>query len=110
MRMIGWIIGAATLVALGPMGAAEARVVTIQTSAPLADRSDRAIDQALKQAVDACVERATAMGLSSISLHDAAVQADRLVVQMVATDDDTDRDDEVQVLDLAPPSALERPK
>lgn len=87
----------------------EARVVKFQTSSPLADRSDRSLERAIESAVDTCVRSATAMGLASIRLDDAVVQNNRLVVQMVATDDDAD-DEEVEVHDLTPRAMTEHPR
>jgi hypothetical protein len=85
-------------------------MVKIQASAPLSDRSDRSVEQALKSAIDSCVRGATAMGLSWIWLDDAAVRGDSVIVQMVATDDEAEGedDDEVRVQDLRPRAELDR--
>ena len=103
----GWLVGAVLLGALA-VTPATARVVTIQTAASLPDRSDRSVDQALDIAVGDCVRRATAMGLSWIRLQDAAIVTDHLVVQMVATDEEIEGEEEVRVIDLTSRTALGR--
>jgi hypothetical protein len=108
MEVVRSMVGLALMMALTWASAAEARVVKFQTSSPLPDRSDRSIEQALERAVDTCVRGATAMGLSSIRLDDAAVRSDRVVVRMIATDEDAE-DEEVQVHDLTPRTMTERP-
>ena len=70
-----------------------ARVVTIKTAALLADRSDASIELALKGAVETCVRRAVAMGLSWISLQHAVLVGDEVIVQMIASDDEEDEED-----------------
>jgi hypothetical protein len=107
-HVVGWIFPAVMLAALASAPPAAARTVTIEMSAALPDYSDRSIDQALKRAVDDCVRRATTMGLSWIWLQDAAIVRDSVVVQMVATDDDAEDEDEVRVLDLTSRTALDR--
>jgi hypothetical protein len=113
MRTIGGRLGVLALVTLAWMSPAWARTVKIETQASLADRSDRAVDEAMKQAVDNCVQRATAMGLSWIWLDNAAVLGDAVIVKMVATDEDVDNEgDEVRVMDLGTrrePVTAERP-
>ncbi|HEV8440961.1 MAG TPA: hypothetical protein VGT40_22980 [Methylomirabilota bacterium] len=100
MRTIRWWSGV-VVVALTLSTPAWARVVKIEMAAPLPDRSDRSVDRAIKSAVDTCVSRATAMGLSWIWLHDAAVLPGKVVVQMIATDEDEeDETQDVQALDL----------
>jgi hypothetical protein len=83
-----------------------ARVVKIETTAPLTDRSDASIELALKSAVDVCVRGATAMGLAWIRLQQAALAGDHLVVRMVASDEDQEDEDEVseQAPDPTPPA------
>jgi hypothetical protein len=86
MRTLGRLVSA-TLLVLAAASPGWTRTVKIET-APLADRSDRSLELALKSAVDTCVRGAAAMGLSWIWLHRAALQGEQLVVQMIATDED----------------------
>jgi hypothetical protein len=93
------------------------RVVNLTSAAPLADRSDASMDRAIKAAVDTCVRRATAMGLSWIWLEEATVAGDKIFVHMVATDDEAEGaggvketdvtvDQERRVIDAAPSDRL----
>src|SRR5438477_183910 len=75
-----------------------ARELNVDAPEPLADRSDQAVEGALKGALHRGVRGATAMGLSWICLDRALVLTDKVIVSMVATDDDVD-DDDVKVLD-----------
>jgi len=79
-----------------------ARVVSFRAAAPLGDHSDPSIDRAIKGAVDSCVREATAMGLSWIWLRDAAVVGDKILVQMVASDDASEEADDLTVVDVTP--------
>ena len=102
-RVVASALPLVVLFALTWTPSAWARTVKIESAAPLSDRSDRAVDDALKHAVDKCVQRATAMGMSWIWLDDAAVLGDKVFVKMVATDEDAGEDaDEVRVIDPAP--------
>jgi hypothetical protein len=96
-RRLGWAV---LVLALAAPTTTWARVAKIETTAPLQDHSDRAIERALRAAVDTCVSGATAMGLSWIRLDDALVLADRVVVRMIASDEDME--DDVQEIDPAP--------
>lgn len=64
-----------------------ARVVNLEVTAPVPDRSDASVARALKMALDGCVRQAAAMGLSWIRLEDAVLRGEQVVVQMVATDE-----------------------
>ncbi len=75
--------GAGILVAASP---ARARVAAIETSAPLTDHSEQAIQLALTEAVMNAVRGAMAMGLTWVRLRDATVLADAVTVLIVATD------------------------
>lgn len=83
-----------------------ARMVKIETAAPLTDRSDASVELALKGAVDICVRGAGAMGLAWIRLQQVILAGDHLVVSMVASDEDQEDEDEVseQALDPTPAS------
>jgi hypothetical protein len=99
-----WLGVAAILWAtLMPAGVAWARTVKLEAAEPLADASDPAVERALKNALDSCVRRATAMGLAWIWLQDATVLPNRVIVKMVASDEDLDEagEDEVHVIDLS---------
>jgi hypothetical protein len=90
-RAAQWLGVAAILWAtLTPTGAAWARTVKFEAAEPLSDASDPAVERALKSALDSCVQRATAMGLAWIWLQDAAVLPNKVIVRMVASDEDPD--------------------
>jgi hypothetical protein len=99
-----WLGVAAILWAtLMPAGAAWARTVNLEAAAPLSDPSDPAVERALKNALDTCVRRATAMGLAWIWLQDATVLPNKVIVKMVASDEDPDEagdEDQVHVIEL----------
>ena len=103
MKILIWLRCVLLLLVLAAPLPAWARVVTIQTSAPLSDHSDQEIERALKGALDSCVRGATAMGLSYIRLDGASVLTDKVIVRMVATDDEVE-DDNVKEFDIAPGS------
>src|SRR5262245_5022792 len=103
MKTLKWLCCVSLLLVLAAPPPAWARVVTIQTSAPLSDHSDQAIDRALKGALDTCVRGATAMGLSFIRLDGASVLTDKVIVRMVATDEEVE-DDSVKEFDVVPRS------
>src|SRR5262245_42922680 len=102
MKTRAFLIGSALLLALASASPAWARVVNFRTAAPLGDRSDTSIDRAIKGAVDSCVREATAMGLSWIWLRDAEVVGNKILIQMVASDDGSEDTDELTVVDLTP--------
>jgi len=94
VHTLGRLVSAALFLVLAAASSGWTRTVKIETAAPLTDRSDRSLELALKSAVDTCVRGAVAMGLSWIWLHDAALQGEQLVVQMIATDEDEVDDQE----------------
>ena len=71
-----------------------ARTVRIETTVPLTDHSDEAVNRAMRQAVAKSVQGATAIGMSKMRIDGAWVLSDTLVLWMVATDGDTDDDDD----------------
>ena len=85
-------MAATTLVML--MGAyvtpASARVVRMETSVNLTDRSDPAVKQALKDAFDTSMRGAVAMGFTHIRVDGFQVRQDTVVLATVATDEDDD--------------------
>src|SRR5256712_8867962 len=100
----GWLARVALLEAFAAGVPVRARVGKIEAEEPLPDRSDQAVEGALQGALDRCVRGATAMGLSWIWLDRALVLTDKVIVSMVATDDDVD-DDDVKVFDAKRPPA-----
>jgi len=104
MKPFRRLASVALLLALAAAAPAWARVVKIETTEPLSDHSDQAVEGALKGALDRCVRGATAMGLSWIWLDRALVLTDKVIVSMVATDDDVD-DDDVKVFESKQPPA-----
>ncbi len=62
-----------------------ARVAAIQTTAPLPDHSDQAIQAAVKEAVQAAVQVAVAIGLPWVHLREALVFNDKVAVRILAT-------------------------
>jgi hypothetical protein len=103
-RTSRWLGVAAILWAtVMPAGAAWARTVKLEAAEPLSDTSDAAVEHALKNALDSCVRRATAMGLAWIWLQDATVLPNRVIVKMVASDEDPDEagdEDQVHLIEL----------
>ena len=91
----------AILLAIVVPATAWARVVTIETTAALPDRSDQSIEGALENAVDTCVRGAAAMGLTSIWLDRALVLSDKVVIKMIASDESADQR-QVKNMDLMP--------
>jgi hypothetical protein len=75
--LLAWLALAAT---------AEARSADIQTTAPLADHSDGAIQAAVTQALRIAIRGAIAMGFSHVALRNAVVLEDAVAVQIVAAD------------------------
>lgn len=70
------------------------RTVEIEATAPLADRTDAAVELAFEGTLDTCVSRATGMGLPRIRFQRVALVGDLLILQIVATDDDALDEDE----------------
>lgn len=67
----------------------------IQTTAPLTDGSDGALQVAVVTAVEKAIRGARAMGFAWIELRAAQVQGDEVVVQIMATDDNPEDTTEV---------------
>ncbi len=63
-----------------------ARLATIETTAPLPDRSDPSVRAALKEAVESAVRGAIAMDFSWVEVTEALVLQDRVTVRILATD------------------------
>jgi hypothetical protein len=85
---------AAWLLAVMLVTPAWARTVRIETTVPLTDHSEEALNRAMRQAVAKSVQGATAIGMSRMRIDGAWVLPDTLVLWMVATDGDSDDDDD----------------
>jgi hypothetical protein len=84
--LLGATIGIALLAGTSPP-AAIAGGALIETTAPLADRSERSIKAAVGAAIDRAVRGAAAMGFERIQLRDARIAGDEVSVQILATDE-----------------------
>ena len=69
---------------------ASARIVRMETSVNLTDRSEPAVKQALKEAFDTSMRGAVAMGFTRIRVDGFQVRQDTVVLATVATDEDDD--------------------
>jgi hypothetical protein len=58
----------------------------IETTAPLADRSEASVKAAVVAAIDQAVRGASAMGFAWFQLRDAQIAGDQVAVQILATD------------------------
>ncbi len=64
------------------------RVVKIEVTEPMPDYSEGSIEGAFKKAVEISVEGAAAMGLSWVRLDEAKILKRRVMVRMIATDEE----------------------
>jgi hypothetical protein len=67
----------------------------IETTAPLADRSEESVKAAVIAAIDKAVRGASAMGFAWFQLRDAQVTEHEVAVQILATDKDPGEVEEV---------------
>jgi hypothetical protein len=67
----------------------------IQTTAPLADRSEESVKAAVTAAIGKAMRGASAMGFAWVELRDAQLSGNEVVVQILATDEDPDQLDEI---------------
>ncbi len=81
------------LLLLSFAGAAQARVASIETTAPLRDYSPESVAIAFQEAAELAVRGAIAMGLSRILVYEARVMTDMVAVQVLATDEDLEDED-----------------
>jgi hypothetical protein len=90
--MTRMIFGTALVLGLlgGSIRMASGDSALIQTTAPLANGSEEALQAAVVTAVEKAMIGARAMGFAWVELRDAQVQEDEVVVQILATDDDPD--------------------
>ncbi|PYM92058.1 MAG: hypothetical protein DME04_17120 [Candidatus Rokuibacteriota bacterium] len=94
MRMVVWL--ATVLMLLTVASPAWARVVRMETTVALEDRSEPSVKQALREAFEISVRGALAMGLSRMRVDGARVLPDAVILAMVATDEDDDAGEEVE--------------
>jgi hypothetical protein len=78
----------AALLVLALSAPVSATVVKIETAASLADQSEKSLDSALSQAVETSIRGAAAMGLFKVWFDQAFVMPGRVVVRMLATDEE----------------------
>lgn len=92
------------LVASAP-GPTHAGGALIETTAPLADRSEESLKAAVVAAIDKAVRGAAAMGFVWVQLRDAQVSEDEVAIQILATDEEPGPVEEVEpgpVPDVSP--------
>jgi len=95
MRIVVWLVTVMlTLLAVG--SPAWARVVRMETTVALGDRSEPAVKQALREAFEISVRGALAMGLKRMRVDGARVLPDAVILAMVASDDDDEVGEEVE--------------
>ncbi len=63
----------------------------IETTAPLADRSEESVKAAVMAAIDKAVRGAAAMGFAWFELRDAQVSGNEVAIQILATDEEPGR-------------------
>jgi hypothetical protein len=73
-----------------------ARVVRMETTVALEDRSEPAVKQALREAFDISVRGAIAMGFKRMRVDGARVLPDVVVLAMIATDEDDDAAEDLE--------------
>jgi hypothetical protein len=66
----------------------------IETTAPLADRSEASVKAAVIAAIDKAVRGAAAMGFAWFELRDAQISGNEVAIQILAGDDDPAATDE----------------
>lgn len=89
MKTLGAVI-VFMLLTLAAVTPSQAAVVVITSAAPLEDQTDEGIQAALDDAVGRAVESATQMGLRPVQLADAQIWSDRVIVRVLATDEQRD--------------------
>lgn len=77
---------AALLLVLWVASPGLSRVATIETTAPLQDHGELSVKAAFREAVDAAVKGAFAMGLHWFQISKAFVLEDAVAVRILATD------------------------
>ncbi len=92
------------LLALTLATPALARVAAIETTAPLADQSEDSIKAAIEQAVLTAVRGAVAMGFQWVQVRQARVFTDLVSVQILASDQEPEGEEEQAPDDGAEPA------
>ena len=69
----------------------------IEATAPLADHSRESIEAAVTAAIDKAVRGASAMGFAWCELRDAQLAGNWVIVQILATDEDPDQADAIDL-------------
>jgi Na+/H+-translocating membrane pyrophosphatase len=93
LRAVAAMTGMTLVLLMGAyVSPALARVVRMETSVNLTDRSDPSVKQALKEAFDTSMRGAVAMGFTRIRVDGFQVRHDTVVLATVATDEDDDDD------------------
>jgi hypothetical protein len=82
--LLGTVIGLGALVWAAPPAVAGGAL--IETTAPLADRSEASVKAAVIAAIDKAVRGAVAMGFPWFQLREAQISGDEVAVQILATD------------------------
>ena len=90
MRILKGFVTIPLLMTLAMATPGWARVVTIEGAGTLTDVSEASVDLALDQAIATCLKTAAAMGLSWVKLDRVVLQGDRVVVEMLGSDDEED--------------------
>jgi hypothetical protein len=88
--MLRMLLGATIAFGLlvgSPQPVALAGGALIETTVPLADRSEASIKAAVTAAIDKAVRGAVAMGFDWFQLRDAQVSGDEVAIQILATDE-----------------------
>ena len=85
MRTLTCLVAALLLVTCA-VSSGLAKVATIQTTAPLQDHAEPSVKAAFKEAVEAALKGAVAMGLHWVQISKAFVLEDAVAVQLLATD------------------------
>ena len=86
--LLGTVLGFGVMA--GAASPAAAGGALIETTAPLADRSEASVKAAVIAAIDKAVRGAAAMGFAWFQLRDAKVSGDEVAIQILATDEKPD--------------------
>jgi hypothetical protein len=82
--LLGTVLGLCVAVWAAPPAVAGGAL--IETTAPLADRSEASVKAAVIAAIDKAVRGAAAMGFAWFQLRDAQVSGDEVAITILATD------------------------
>ena len=96
-RMVGAFLEiavAVVLLTLSTVAPAQAQGAAIETTAPLADKSEASINAALDSALESAVRGAAAMGLTRVEILSVYVGDTFVAVQVIAAAQPSDSDTE----------------